>query len=45
MDLLKGELKGERDLKVAVEGVSARLAAEVGQCQEEVRRLEAEVTR
>ena len=45
IDLLKGELEGERDLKVAIEGVSARLAMEVGQHLEEVRCLEAEVTR
>ena len=31
IDLLEGELEGERDLKVAGEGVSARLATEVGQ--------------
>ena len=31
-------------MKVAAEGMSARLAMEVGQRQEEVRRLEAEVT-
>ena len=41
---LEDELQGERDLKVAAEGMSTRLATEVGQCQEEVRRLEAEVT-
>ena len=45
VDHLKKELRRERDLKVAVEGVSAGLAAEVGQCQEEVRCLEAEVCR
>ena len=45
IDHLKDELQGERDLKVAAEGVSAGLAAEVGLRQEEVRRLEAEVTR
>ena len=44
IDLLDGEHEGERDLKVVVEGVSARLAMEVGQRQEEVRPLEAEVT-
>ena len=42
---LENELWRERDLKVAAEGVSARLAAKVGQRQEEVRCLEAEVTR
>ena len=41
---LKNEHQRERDLKVAAEGVSVGLTAEVGQRQEEVRRLEAEVT-
>ena len=45
IDHLEDELQRERDLKVAAEGMSAGLAAEVGQCQEEVRHLEAEVTR
>ena len=36
IDHLKDELQGERDLKVAAEGMSARLAMEVDQCQEEV---------
>ena len=44
IELLKGELEGERDLKVVIKGVSARLTIEVDQCQEEVQRLEAEVT-
>ena len=44
INLLKVELKGERDLKVVVEGMSARLTTEVGQHQEEARCLEAEVT-
>ena len=35
-DHLKNELQRERDLKVVAEGVSAGLAAEVGQCQEEI---------
>ncbi|XP_066385333.1 uncharacterized protein [Miscanthus floridulus] len=38
------ELWRERDLKVAVEGVSIGFAVEVGQRQEEVQRLEAKVT-
>ena len=38
IDLLEGELEGERDLKVMAEGVSARLATEAGQRQEEVQR-------
>ena len=42
---LKDELQGERDLKVAAKGVATRLTMEVGQRQEEVRRLEVEVTR
>ena len=33
------------DLKVAAEGVFVGLAVEVGQCQEEIQRLEAMVTR
>ena len=33
---LKNELWRERDLKVAAEGVSTRLATEVGQRQEDV---------
>ena len=41
---LKKELWRERDLKVVAEGVSAGLSMEIGQHQEEVRRLEAEVT-
>ena len=41
---LEKELWRERDLKVAIKGVSTGLAMEVRQCQEEVRRLEAEVT-
>ena len=45
IDHLEDELQRERDLKVAAEGVSARLDTEVGQRQEEVRRLDAEVTR
>ena len=45
IDHLEDELQGERDLKVVAEGVSTGLAMEVGQLQEEVRRLEAEVTR
>ena len=32
IDLLEGELEGERDLKVVVEGVSASLATKVVQC-------------
>ena len=44
IDHLEGELQRERDLKVAAEGVSAGLTAEVDQRQEDVRRLEAEVT-
>ena len=31
INLLEGELEGERDLKVVAEGVSARLATEVSQ--------------
>ena len=42
---LKNELRGERDLKVAADGMSTRLAVELGQRQEKVWRLEAEVTR
>ena len=42
-DYLMGELQRERDLKVVAEGMCARLSMEVGQCQEEVRRLEAKV--
>ena len=42
---LKNELQRERDLKVAAEGMSAGLAAEVGQRQENIRCLEAEVIR
>ena len=38
INLLEGELEGERDLKVVAEGVSAWLTTEVGQCQEEVQR-------
>ena len=45
IDLLEGELEVERDLKVVVEGVFTRLTTEVGWCQEEVQRLETEVTR
>ena len=45
IDHLEDELQGERDLKVEVEGVSAWLTMEIGQRQEEVRRLEAKVTR
>ena len=45
IDLLKCELEGEKDLKVEAEGVSVRLARKVDQCQEEVRHLEAKVTR
>ena len=41
----KGELKGERDLKVTADGVSTRLAMEVGQHQEEVRQLKVKVSR
>ena len=44
MDHLKDELQRERDLNIVVEGVSARLAVEVGQRQEEVRHLDAKVT-
>ena len=36
IDHLEGELEGERDLKVVVEGASTRLTVEVGQRQEEV---------
>ena len=42
---LEKELRRERDLKVAPEGMSAGLAPEVGPRQEEVRHLEAEVAR
>ena len=41
---LNNELQRERDLKVAAKGMSAGLATEVGQRQEEVWRLKAEVT-
>ena len=34
IDLLEGELWGEKDLKVAAEAVTTRLAVEVSQCQE-----------
>ena len=44
IDHLEDELQGERDLKVVAEGMATGLAVEVGQCQEVVRRLEAEVT-
>ena len=44
IDLLEGELEEERDLKVVAKGVSARLTMEVGQRQEEVWCLDAEVT-
>jgi len=44
IDLLEGELEGERDLKVKVEGMFARLIVEVGQREEEVQCLEAEET-
>ena len=44
IDHLEGELQRERDLKVAAKGMSVELIAEVGQCHEEVRLLEAEVT-
>ena len=40
---LENELRRDKDLKVAAKGVSTGLAAEVGQCQEEVRRLEVKV--
>ena len=43
IDHLKDELQGERDLKVAAKGVSTGLTMEVGQRQEEVGHLEAEV--
>ena len=42
---LKDEHQRERDLKVAAEGMFTGLAMEVGQRQQEVRCLEAEVTR
>ena len=45
IDHLKDELQRERDLKVAVKGMSAMLATEVDQHQEEVRHLETKVTR
>ena len=45
IDHLEDELQGERDLKVEAKGVATRLTVEVGQCQEEVWCLEAEVTR
>ena len=41
---IKKELRRERDLKVAAKGMSAGLAVEVRQHQEEVRCLETEVT-
>ena len=41
---LEDELQAERDLKVAAEGMSTGLTAEVSQRQEEVQCLEAEVT-
>ena len=44
IDHLEAELQRERDLKVVAESMSIELAVEVGQHQEEVRRLEAEVT-
>jgi chromosome segregation ATPase len=44
IDLLEGELKEERNLKVEAKGMSAGLTAEVGQRQAEIRGLEAEVT-
>ena len=44
IDHLEDELQGEKDLKVAAEGVSFRLATEVGLRQEEVQHREAEVT-
>ena len=37
------ELPGEKDLKVAAEAVTARLAVEVSERQEQARNLEAEV--
>ena len=44
IDHLEDELQGERDLKVTTEGMATGLDVEVGQHQEEVQRLEAEVT-
>lgn len=41
---LLGKVTGEQDLKIVAEEVSARLAAEVGEHQEEIRRLRAKVT-
>ena len=41
---MRESFRGEKDLKIAAEGVSTRLAIEVGQRQEEVQCLEAEVT-
>ena len=38
IDLLEGELEGERDLKVVAEGVSTRFPTEVSQRLEEVQR-------
>ena len=43
IDLLEGELWGEKDLKAMAEAVTARLAAEVNQRKEQARNLEAEV--
>ena len=42
--LLEGELRGEKDLKVAVEAVTARLATKVSQRWEKILDLVAEVT-
>jgi hypothetical protein len=39
IDLLEGDLEKERDLKIKVEGMIARLAIEVSQLQEEVHKL------
>jgi hypothetical protein len=36
INLLEGDLEKERDLKIKVEGVTARLATEVSQHQEEI---------
>ena len=43
IDFLEGKLWGEKDLKVMIEAVTARLAMEVSQRQEKARILEAEV--
>jgi hypothetical protein len=43
IDLFEGELEEERDLMMKAEGMTARLATEVDQHQEEIRGLEAKV--